>query len=455
MSPVPAPGQLTEHVQAYLYGPADKREAILNELDGLQAIPDDPISLVEACFAQKCEGQPKGVVFDDHFQLPPLRERYPEELLSFLVPDGYDGHKPTGLMILLHGGGMGTGRDRARLWLEEEPEGGGGYHFREELSERSYISVAPSNLLLPTHQRWSNPESDAYLLAVMEEAACRYNIDPDRVYLMGQSMGGFGAFHVVQTLGDRFATIGSHAGAWYYGFWEGLRNVDFCIIQGANDNVPGERPRFTDLPFARMASAILSGFHIPHTYIEHDGGHSFTDPEARKAGAEFLQRAESKQRDPYPDRVVTCSRKGAFDLYESPHHYWISIDAEHHGSFEMDHIEPTESNPSYWTTDFRHRTINVHGGAVDAVNNGENHFTVRTRSVDAFTLWLSPAMVDFSLPVHVEVNGRLVHSDPVEQSLRTTLESFDRKRDVGQLYSGKIEITTKVDDWALTRPAQP
>ena len=31
--------------------------------------------------------------------------------------------------------------------------------------------------------------------------------------------------------------------------------------------------------------------------------------------------------------------------------------------------------------------------------------------------------------------------------LRTTLESFDRKRDEGQLYSAKIELDIKVDDW--------
>ena len=37
------------------------------------------------------------------------------------------------------------------------------YHFGCELAAQSFIVAAPSNLLLPTSQRWSNPKSDAYL----------------------------------------------------------------------------------------------------------------------------------------------------------------------------------------------------------------------------------------------------------------------------------------------------
>jgi len=431
-------------VQAVLYGPEEQKLTIL---DSLSVEPDDPIAFARSCLRGRREGRKPGLVLDDRFELPHLRERYPDEILNFLAPDDYTPHTPMGLMVLLHGGGSGTPRDKARQWLLE-PEGEtGAYHFGRELRRHPCVSVAPSNLLLPTHKRWSNPQSDSYLLAVIEEASYRYNIDPHRVYLVGQSMGGFGAFHTVQTLGDRFAVTGCHAGAWYYGFWEGLRNVDFYIMQGIHDAVPGVRPRFTDLPFARMASAILSGFHIPHTYREHSGGHSFTESEPRRSCVEFFDYVKDKRRSPFPGRVVTASRKGAFELYNSPHHYWISIDEVHFGSFELDHMEPTESTPSYCTTDFRHRTIRAHGGTVDATNDGSNHFTIQTHNVDRFTLWLNPAMADFSTPIKVEINGEPRHDATVSPSLRTALESFDRKRDEGQLYSAKIEFDIKVDDW--------
>jgi len=41
----------------------------------------------------------------------------------------------------------------------------------------------------------------------------------------------------------------------------------------------------------------------------------------------------------------------------------------------------------------------------------------------------------------------LRHDAPVSPSLRTTLESFDRKRDEGQLCCAKIEFNIKVNDW--------
>ena len=438
------PHDLREQVQAFLYGPERaKRDA----LPDLAATTDDPVAFVQSCLRRQREGRKPGLSLDDHFELPHLRERYPDEILNFLVPDLYRPDIPAGLLVLLHGGGKGTPRDAARRWMLEPQADGPTDRFGPELRRQHYVSVAPSNLLLPTHKRWSNPESDAYILAVVEEAGYRYNIDPQRVCLLGQSMGGFGAFHTVQTLGDRFACTGCHAGAWYFAFWEGLRNVDFYIMQGEHDAVPGVRPRFTDLPFARMASAILSGFHIPHAYCEHAGGHSFNDPEARRACVEFFDQVGAKRRNPFPDRVVTASRKGAFALYDAPHHYWISIDEVHFGTFELDHIEPMESTPSYCTTDFRHYTIRAHGGTVDATNHRGNHFTIRTHNVDRFTLWLHPSMADFTKPVTVEINGELRHDDKVAPSLQTTLESFGRKRDEGQLYSAKIEFSIKVDDW--------
>ena len=408
--------------------------------------PVDPIAFVRSCLDRRYDGRPAGADLDDHFERPDLRQRYPEEVLNFLAPDQYTPDTPVGLLVLLHGGGSGTPRDAARRWLLESDEPAG-YHMGRYLRGKPYVSVAPSNLLLPHHKRWSTPESDAYIVAVIEEASYRYHVDPNRVYLLGQSMGGFGAFHTVQTIGDRFACTGAHAGAWYYGFWEGLRNVDFYIMQGAEDAVPGVRPRFTDLPFARMASAILSGFHIPHTYREHSGGHSFTDPEAHAACVEFLDGIAHRTRDPFPDRVVTASRKGAFWPCETPHHYWITIDEAHFGSFDLDHMEPTESTPSYCTTDFRHRTIRAPGGTVDATNDGDNHFTIRTHNVDRFTLWLHPAMADLAKPVRVVINGELRHDAAVTPSLQTVVESYLRRRDEGQLYSAKIELNIKVDDW--------
>ncbi len=226
---------LRDLIHGWLYDPSADRDAIA------AALPDDaddPRGLVRSCLERARAGREPGVHLDERFEMSHLRGRYPDERLNFCVPGEYDPAEPMGLLVLLHGGGSDTPREAAQKWFAND----GGYPFGDVLAEMPCITVAPGNLLLPTHKRWSNPQSDAYVLAVIEEASYRYNIDPDRVCIAGQSMGGFGACHIVQTIGDRFATVGCHAGAWYYGFWEGLRGVDFYLMQGVNDFVPGRRP---------------------------------------------------------------------------------------------------------------------------------------------------------------------------------------------------------------------
>lgn len=438
---------LRNRVAKLLYAPADERPDLVGlSLDTI----NNPIELVRTCLAQNWQNHAPGQVIEDHFTLPHLQARYPDELLSFQAPPDYTPDHTWGLVVLLHGGGDGTPRETAKLWLAESAQPAG-YHFGTKLRELGLIAVAPSNLLLPTHKRWSNPLSDAYILGVIEEAMARYNIDPNRVSLFGQSMGGFGSYHVVQTIGDRFATVGAHAGAWYYGFWEGLQGVDFHILHGSSDAVPGTRPRFTDIPFAHFAHAILSGYHLPHAYTEHEGGHSFSDPLARKAANTFLGRAATLQRNPLPADIVTASHKGAFRLFDSPHHFWLSVGKTHFGTFELDHIEPTESQPSYCTTNFRHRLIRCQGGTIRGLNHGDNTIELWTHNVYEITVWLNADMVDFAKPVRIVANGKAVFSGPVEPSLQTVLESYDRRRDPGMLFSAKVELDLKVNDWELQK----
>jgi predicted esterase len=435
-----------------LYGTDDQ---VARALDGLRDAPcDDPVARVRDALVCNRSGRRTGVVLDDGFELPHLAQRYPDERLNFMVPAGYRPDSETGLIVLLHGGGIGSSRDVARNWLLPRQEGAS-YHFGDELTALDCIAVAPSNLLLDTYKRWSTPESDAYILAVVEEASHRYAVDPNRVAIAGQSMGGFGAYHVAQTIGDRFSVVGCHAGAWVYGFWEGLRGVNLYSMHGVNDAAKGVRPRFTDIAYARFVHAVLSGLHLPHVHREHAGGHSLGDPEAHAMFAEFLAESGSYVRDPFPDSVVTASRKGAFSLAPSPHFFWVTIHTEHHdtfsGTFELDHVDTTEAQPSYCTTGFRLRRIRCPGGTVQAVNRGNNRFELTVQNIYGVTLWLHPGMVDLDRPVTVVVNGEARFCDTVRCDLATAVQSYRRRRDPAAICPAKIDLVLKLDDFERVR----
>jgi hypothetical protein len=79
-------------------------------------------------------------------------------------------------------------------------------------------------------------------------------------------------------------------------------------------------------------------------------------------------------------------------------------------------------------------------GRVDVTRRG-NTFDVQSRGVSAFTLLLSPDVVNFSNPVSVIVNGRPVHEARVEKSARTLLTWAARDNDRTMLYGAELKIS--------------
>ncbi|MGM0531119.1 MAG: prolyl oligopeptidase family serine peptidase [Bacteroidota bacterium] len=89
---------------------------------------------------------------------------------------------------------------------------------------QSYHSKPWGHVVAPTNRRpygydWENwGRMDA--LEVLDIAKKKYNIDPERVYLTGHSMGGHGTWYLGVTYPDKWAAIGPSAGwnsFWTYG----------------------------------------------------------------------------------------------------------------------------------------------------------------------------------------------------------------------------------------------
>lgn len=57
----------------------------------------------------------------------------------------------------------------------------------------------------PAESRWH--DVDDQVIEIVERTAARYGVDPDRVYLTGISLGGYGTWHFAMKYPDRFAAI--------------------------------------------------------------------------------------------------------------------------------------------------------------------------------------------------------------------------------------------------------
>ena len=161
------------------------------------------------------------------------------------IPLHYDQKKKYPLVVYLHGGG-GRGNDN-----QKQIDGGNGYlidYFTNDETQARYSSfvVAPQSPMAG----WIETDSitpTRYLHLVYELIADlqrTYNIDTARVYVAGQSMGGFGTFAIISEYPRTFAAGIALCGGGDQSKVARLTNIPIWVFHGAKDeSVPVERSR--------------------------------------------------------------------------------------------------------------------------------------------------------------------------------------------------------------------
>ena len=75
------------------------------------------------------------------------------------------------------------------------------------------------------------------LLRMIDDVLEDHRVDPDRVYLCGNSMGGFGAWQLAAQSPERFAAVVPMAGGANEELAEALTNVPIWAVHSTDDNV--------------------------------------------------------------------------------------------------------------------------------------------------------------------------------------------------------------------------
>jgi predicted esterase len=375
------------------------------------------------------------------FTLPGLAAKHPDDLLYFNVPRSYQPHQPTGLIVFLHGGGRASRRNWPEYFMDFPARGNGESQLGDVFNAADMVAVGPS---APWDEesayRWclvEPKEHEEYLGDVILECKARFNIDPDRVFLIGHSMGGFGAYHHIQRQPDRFAAVVANAGAWYLAHWPVIRGTPLCIIHGVRDADRGRH--YTDIEYARLTHALLKEKQLEHVYRELDDDHHVYPEET----AAYLAASRNLRRDPYARRVALASPVGFKESrwYLAPvrHNRWLSLDETAEGEIDYDKLE---SNGAWDSDDFelRRKSVTLPGASIEAENSGDNVIRVATRNVTGLSLWLHPRMVDTNKPVTVIVDGKEFFRGAVKPSLVTALDSYARRHDWGLIYPIRLRL---------------
>ena len=187
---------------------------------------------------------------------------------ALFVPSTYDTTKKTPLIIALHG-------------LYSNPKQILNYPGFTELAEKhGYILAAPMGYnpqgwygqKLPSFGRSPDPEnlyelSEQDVMNVLDIVRKDYNIDPNRIYLMGHSMGGGGTFHLAIKHPDLWAALAPIAPAIFHPVsdLEKIKDIPIILIQGDKDVlVKVERVR----PWAEKMKELK----MTYEYVEMPGG---------------------------------------------------------------------------------------------------------------------------------------------------------------------------------------
>jgi pimeloyl-ACP methyl ester carboxylesterase len=118
---------------------------------------------------------------------------------GLVISEGHDFNKPCPLYVWLHGRG-----DKST-----------DIHFLQERATRPGQITPPGAIVVHPFGRhcvgWKHA-GEIDVLEVVESVKSRYKIDPDRVVLIGFSMGGAGAWHIGAHYTDRWVAVSPGAG---------------------------------------------------------------------------------------------------------------------------------------------------------------------------------------------------------------------------------------------------
>jgi predicted esterase len=191
------------------------------------------------------------------------------------VPPDYDPQRKYPLVVWLHGAGE-TGTNNT---------GPASHVAAHRVAARAKDPEYSSFVLVPqTHAGFGNywsPSAQSAVLDIIGALEEQYNIDVNREYLTGISLGGYGTWSFIAAYPDKFAAAAPVAGGGVPEFAEIFKDVHIWAYHSVADEVvpvsesremidalraAGGNPRYTEYPFGTHGSSFNDTFSEPQLF---------------------------------------------------------------------------------------------------------------------------------------------------------------------------------------------
>ena len=341
------------------------------------------------------------------------------------VPAEYDPARAWPLRVTLHGG---VGRDAPG---PNDPPA-------RPLANR--IQSAGEIVLHPrawAPSQWWNLSQVENITRLIARVKSNYNVDESRTYITGISDGGTGVYFFAMRHatpwsacmplnGHPLVIANPETGADGQLYVGNLVNCPLHIVNGGKDPL---YPAASVEPLVAMFRRAA----VPHEFkVYPDAGHDVSWWPQEWAGYEAFLAAHTRQA--HPERISwETERTDRYNRFR-----WLVIDrlGKRPSDVALKDVNTYQPIPVMERTLFDHEKPS---GRVDAARAG-NAFDVKTRGVQAFTLLLSPDVIDFSKPVRVTVNGKVAHDTVVKADTATMLTWGARDQDRTMLYAAELHV---------------
>jgi len=393
---------------------ADERAALLREAREFGAIPEGSwLQVRDALWKSvrkhgpKLKGKGK-VYIEDHG----YSSRYTRDKMWAFVNGG--GRKK-GLVVALHGGGEGAGSADTGTW-----------HLKK------CMEISPQGLLVHG-DNWNRVHGEKQILTFIEWAKAAFDLDPDRVYVMGFSMGGTGSWHMAGRFPDLFAGAAPCAGVLManpksqfakkeeilsiqYGFVPNVHNLAMYYFIGLNDKntMPGTYLFVEDM-LNELREEHPTGYRKIHFRTYPGLAHAFPPGEPSSC----LKFLGEQRRDTYPRKIVW-----EYALNPAP---------------QPDEKDRTRRYFQRWFYWLRHDRPEDRMEII-AERDG-NTFVLQT-SVDPEGLYLllNPKMIDVGEDVVVTVDDVEVYRGKPQPDFVSVVESLDARLDKSHVYDRIVPL---------------
>lgn len=307
------------------------------------------------------------------------------------------GEKPAdgyALYISLHGGGGAPAELNDQQWENQ----------KRLYRPKNAIYLSP-RAITDSWDLHFRPEDDTFYRQIIMMMQAYYDVNPNKVYIMGYSAGGDGVWRLGPRMADYWAAASMMAGHPGDVSLVNLRNTPFMIwcgeLDGAYDRNKRCQERIEEMDSLHAAD--------PEGYI-HEG-------HIVKGKAHWMDRVDTVavdwmakyQRNPYPKRIVWRQAE-----VTTPHFYWITAPAK-----ELARDKEVRAN--------------ING----------NTITLTRCDYTQLTFSLNNQMVNLNKPVTVIYQGKTLFKGKVKSQQATLRRTLYQRNDPAYMFPAQITVNIK------------